>query len=188
HAGVLTLTSYPNRTSPVKRGEWVLENILAQAPPPPPPSVPSLDETQKANPDLSLREQLLLHQKDPICSSCHILMDGIGFGLQNFDAIGRWRELDGKHEIDARGDLPDGSSFEGPVELIQILKNRPDDFARCVSEKMLTYAIGRGLMWYDRCTIDDIIAAVRQDDYRLSRVILEIVRSDPFRRRRGEGK
>ncbi len=188
HAGILTLTSYPNRTSPVKRGEWVLENILAQAPPPPPPGVPPLDDTQKENPNLSLREQLLLHQSDPICSSCHILMDGIGFGLQNFDAVGRWRDTDGKHKIDARGDLPDGSSFEGPVELIQILEKRPDEFTRCIAEKMLTYALGRGLEWYDRCTIDEIVAAVRQNDYRLSRVILEIVRSDPFRKRRGEGK
>ncbi len=188
HAGILTLTSYPNRTSPVKRGEWVLENILAQAPPPPPAGVPPLDDTQKENPNLSLREQLLLHQSDPICSSCHILMDGIGFGLQNFDAVGRWRDTDGKHKIDARGDLPDGSSFEGPVELIQILEKRPDEFTRCIAEKMLTFALGRGLEWYDRCTIDEIVAAVRRDDYRLSRVIVEIVRSDPFRRRRGEGK
>jgi len=188
HAGILTLTSYPNRTSPVKRGEWVLENILAQAPPPPPPGVPPLDDTQKENPNISLREQLLLHQSDPICSSCHILMDGIGFGLQNFDAVGRWRDTDGKHKIDARGDLPDGSSFEGPVELIQILEKRPDEFTRCIAEKMLTYALGRGLEWYDRCTIDEIVAAVRQNDYRLSRVIVEIVRSDPFRKRRGEGK
>ena len=188
HAGILTLTSYPNRTSPVKRGEWVLENILAQAPPPPPAGVPPLDDTQKENPNLSLREQLLLHQSAPICSSCHILMDGIGFGLQNFDAVGRWRETDGKHKIDARGDLPDGSSFNGPVELIQILEKRPDEFTRCITEKMLTYALGRGLEWYDRCTIDDIVSAVRRDDYRLSRVIVEIVLSDPFRRRRGEGK
>ncbi len=188
HAGILTLTSYPNRTSPVKRGEWVLENILAQAPPPPPAGVPPLDDTQKENPDLSLREQLLLHQSAPICSSCHILMDGIGFGLQNFDAVGRWRETDGKHKIDARGDLPDGSSFNGPVELIQILEKRPDEFTRCITEKMMTYALGRGLEWYDRCTIDDIVSAVRRDDYRLSRVIVEIVLSDPFRRRRGEGK
>ncbi len=188
HAGILTLTSYPNRTSPVKRGEWVLENILAQAPPPPPAGVPPLDETQKDNPNLSLREQLILHQSDPICSSCHVLMDGIGFGLQNFDAVGRWRDTDGKHKIDARGDLPDGSSFAGPVELIQILEKRPDDFTRCIAEKMLTYALGRGLEWYDRCTIDEIVAAVRQDDYRLSRVITEIVLSDPFRKRRGEGR
>ncbi|MCG6156215.1 DUF1592 domain-containing protein [Rubinisphaera margarita] len=183
HAGVLTLTSFPNRTSPVKRGEWVLENILAQAPPPAPASVPGLEETQAANPNLSFREQLVLHQKDPICSSCHKLMDGIGFGLQNFDAIGRWREKDGEHAIDAQGDLPDGTSFNGPSELIDILSRKPDDFTRCMAEKMLTYAVGRGLEWYDRCTIDDIIAATRADHYRISRLIVEIVKSPAFRER-----
>ncbi|WP_339745191.1 DUF1592 domain-containing protein [uncultured Rubinisphaera sp.] len=182
HAGILTLTSFPNRTSPVKRGEWVLENILAQDPPPAPPSVPSLEETQASNPNLSFREQLVLHQKDPICSSCHKLMDGIGFGLQNYDAIGRWREKEGGHPIDSRGDLPDGKSFNGPLELISILGQRPDEFTRCLSEKMLTYALGRGLQWYDRCTIDDIIMATRDDEYRISRLIVEIVKSPAFRK------
>ncbi len=182
HAGILTLTSFPNRTSPVKRGEWVLENILAQKPPPAPPTVPALEETQASNPNLSFREQLVLHQKDPICSSCHKLMDGIGFGLQNYDAIGRWRDTEGEHPIDSHGDLPDGKSFEGPLELIEIPGRRPDDFTRCLSEKMLTYALGRGLQWYDRCTIDDIIMATRDDDYRISRLIVEIVKSPAFRK------
>ncbi|MCA8987222.1 MAG: DUF1592 domain-containing protein [Planctomycetaceae bacterium] len=181
HAGILTLTSFPNRTSPVKRGEWVLENILAQAPPPPPPTAPSLEETQVANPNLSFREQLILHQKDPICSSCHKLMDGIGFGLQNFDAVGRWRETEGTHPIDARGDLPDGTSFNGPQELITILSRRPDEFTRCMAEKMLTYSLGRGLEWYDRCTIDDVIAGTRENHYRLRQLIVEIALSSSFR-------
>ncbi|MCA8984225.1 MAG: DUF1592 domain-containing protein [Planctomycetaceae bacterium] len=181
HAGILTLTSYPDRTSPVKRGEWVLENVLAQAPPPAPNNVPGLEETQKANPNLSFREQLVLHQSDPICSSCHKLMDGIGFGLQNYDAIGRWRDREGEFSIDARGDLPSGESFNGPLELNAILSSRPDDFTRCLTEKMLTYALGRGLEWYDRCTVDDIISATRADGYRISRVVVGIVQSPPFR-------
>jgi len=181
HASILTLTSFPNRTSPVKRGEWVLDNILGQAPPPAPASVPGLEETQSANPNLSFREQLTLHQKDPICSSCHKLMDGIGFGLQNYDAIGRWRVKDGEFDINAQGDLPDGSSFEGPLELIQILSNKPDHFTHCLTEKMLTYALGRGMEWYDKCTIDEIVAETRAGNYRMSSLILAIVNSDPFR-------
>lgn len=181
HAGILTLTSFPNRTSPVKRGEWVLENILGEAPPPAPANVPGLEETQSANPNLSFREQLTLHQKDPICSSCHKLMDGIGFGLQNFDAVGRWREQEGEFKIDARGDLPDGSSFNGPRELIQILSAKPDHFTRCMTEKMLTYALGRGLKWYDKCTVDEIVAETRSGDYRMSRLISALVKSPPFR-------
>lgn len=181
HAGILTLTSYPDRTSPVKRGEWVLENVLGQAPPPAPNDVPGLEETQKTNPNLSFREQLVLHQKDPICSSCHKLMDGIGFGLQNYDAIGRWRDMEGEFSIDARGDLPGGVTFNGPIELNRILSERPEDFARCLTEKMMTYALGRGMEWYDRCTIDDIISAARAEDYRISRLLIGIVQSPPFR-------
>jgi hypothetical protein len=184
-ASVLTLTSYPTRTSPVKRGEWILANILGDEPPPPPPVVPALEETQKSNPDLPFREQLLLHRKDPGCAACHVLMDDLGFGFENFDAIGRWREKDGKHPIDSSGVLPSGQKFQGPMELVTILKSRQKDFAHCLSEKMLTYALGRGLEYYDKCALDAIVQGVEKDQYRLATLVKEVVRSDPFRKQRG---
>lgn len=183
-ASILTLTSYPTRTSPVKRGEWVLSNLLGDAPPEPPPVVPALDETQKAHPHLSLREQLVLHRADPGCASCHVVMDEIGFGLENFDAIGRWREKDGDHPIDSAGTLPSGESFRGPAELVEILARRRDDFARCLTEKLLTYALGRGLEYYDRCTVNDIVRSLRENDYRFSALVEGIVMSEPFQKRR----
>ncbi|MCA8994940.1 MAG: DUF1592 domain-containing protein [Planctomycetaceae bacterium] len=182
---ILTLTSYPTRTSPVKRGQWVLENLLGTPPPAAPPVVPALEETQKANPNLSFREQLELHRKDPTCASCHKLMDDIGFGLQNFDAIGRWRERDGEFPIDATGTLPTGESFEGPIELIEILRNRKEQFGRCLSEKLLTYAIGRGVEYYDKCAIDEILAELERDD-RFETLVVAIVKSRPFLMRRGQ--
>ena len=185
-ASILTLTSYPDRTSPVRRGEWVLTNLLGDEPPPPPPTVPALDETQKANPNASLREQMELHRSDPGCASCHRVMDAIGFGLENFDAIGRWRDKDGKHAIDTAGELPSGESFSGPAELIAILRNREDEFARCVSEKLLTYALGRGLEYYDRCAVDKIVNVVKADDYKFQTLVKAIATSRPFLLRTGE--
>lgn len=187
HGSILTLTSYPTRTSPVKRGEWVLSNLLGDAPPEPPPVVPALDETQKAHPDLSLREQLVLHRADPGCASCHVVMDEIGFGLENFDAIGRWRDKDGPHPINPVGTLPGGETFSGPAELVAILSQRQDDFTRCLAEKLLTYALGRGLEYYDRCTINNIVQRTRESDYRFSALVLGIVSSDPFQKRRASG-
>ena len=183
HASILTLTSYPTRTSPVKRGQWVLENLLGDEPPEAPPVVPALDETQEANPNLSFREQLELHRADPGCASCHKLMDDIGFGLQNFDAIGRWRVQDGEFPVDANGTLPTGESFEGPLELIGILGQRREEFARCLAEKMLTYALGRGVEYYDKCTIDSILMRLADDD-RFASLAVAIVTSEPFRMRR----
>jgi hypothetical protein len=185
-ASVLTLTSYPTRTSPVKRGQWVLENILGDKPPDPPPVVPGLEETQQANPDLPLRKQLEIHRSDATCASCHRLMDDIGFGLEKFDAIGRWREKDGPFEIDASGTLPTGESFAGPSELIAILKERREPFTRCLAEKLLTYALGRGLEFYDKCTVDTIVREVGAGDYRFSALLSAIVKSEPFRMRRGD--
>ncbi len=185
-ASVLTLTSYPTRTSPVKRGEWILANILGDEPPPPPPVVPALEETQKSNPNLTFRQQLELHRQDPGCASCHNQMDDLGFGFENFDAIGRWREKDGEHPIDSSGTLPSGQKFNGPMELVTILKARQGEFARCLSEKMLTFALGRGLEYYDKCAIDAIVKDVESDQYRLTAVIKGVVQSDPFRKRRGE--
>ncbi|MCA8995696.1 MAG: DUF1592 domain-containing protein [Planctomycetaceae bacterium] len=182
HGSVLTLTSYPNRTSPVKRGQWVLENLLGDAPPEPPPVVPALEETQAANPNLSFREQLELHRADPGCASCHKLMDDIGFGLQNFDAIGRWRTEDSGHPVDASGTLPTGESFVGPNELISILAKRRDMFGRCLTEKLMTYAIGRGVEYYDKCATDVILGELEKDD-RFSTLVWGIVNSVPFQRR-----
>ncbi len=186
HASILTLTAYPTRTSPVIRGKWILENILGTPPPPPPPDVPVLEVAQQESPEASLREQLVLHRTDPNCASCHKVMDPLGFGFENFDAIGRWREKDGKHPIDASGELPGGAKFSGPVELVNLLIKRQDDFARALSEKMLTYALGRGLEHYDQCAVQEIARTLKQDDYRFSTLVLEIVQSDPFLKRRGD--
>lgn len=188
HASVLMLTSNPDRTSPVKRGKWILENILGKHPPPPPPGVPELEETQKSSPDASLREQLEKHRADPGCRSCHRTMDTIGFGFENFDAVGRWRDRDGSFDIDSSGELPSGEAFSGPVELVRILKGRSREFGRSFTEKMLTYALGRGLHYYDRCAVDEILERLESEDYRFSELILGIARSKPFLTRRGDGE
>ena len=188
HASILTLTSNPDRTSPVKRGKWILENILGESPPPPPPGVPELEETRKGNPNASMREQLELHRADPGCASCHRTMDVLGFGFENFDAIGRWRDKDGSQTIDSSGKLPSGEAFSGPAELVRLLKGRRAEFARCLSEKMLTYALGRGLEYYDRCATDVILKRLNDNDYRFSELVLGIVTSKPFQKRRGDGE
>jgi hypothetical protein len=127
------------------------------------------------------------HRANPSCAACHARMDPLGFGLENFDAVGAWRERDGEFAIDAAGTLPDGSSFKRPSELKAILKQKKDDFVRCLSEKMLTYALGRGLEYYDKCEVDDIAGKLAQNDYKFSTLILEIIASDPFQLRRGKG-
>jgi hypothetical protein len=164
----------------------VLRNLLGDAPPEPPPVVPALDATQSAHPDLSLRQQLELHRADPGCASCHQVMDEIGFGLENFDAIGRWRETDGKHPVDALGVLPTGERFNGPAELTTVLAARGEDVARCVAEKLLTYALGRGLEYYDRCAVDRIVQRLQAQGYRSSELVRGIVLSEPFRLRRAD--
>lgn len=187
HASILTLTSNPERTSPVKRGKWILDNLLGAPPPEPPADVPQLDATQKAQPGLSLRKQLEIHRENAVCASCHRTMDALGFGLENFDAIGKFREKEKGQSIDSSGILPEGESFKGPVELAKVLKGKPKEFTRCMTEKMLTYALGRGLMHYDRCSVDKISKNVEQQEYRFSALVTEIVLSDPFRKRRGDG-
>jgi hypothetical protein len=187
HASILTITSNPGRTSPVKRGKWILETILGAPPPPPPPNVPELEETAKAAPGASLREQLKLHRSDPGCASCHRQMDELGFGLENFNPVGQWRDADGTGPIDASGTLPGGASFKGPAELVGVLKKRQAEFNRCLTEKMLTYALGRGLEFYDRCAVDQVTQNVSQKGNRFSTLVVEIVNSEPFRMRRGEG-
>lgn len=181
---ILTVTSNPTRTSPVKRGKWILENILGAAPPPPPPMVEPLDESSAAVSKGSLRERMELHRSKPGCASCHQRMDPLGFGFENFDAIGRWRTEDAGFAIDSSGDLPSGESFKTPKEFRKILLAHRDEFARCLTEKMLTYALGRGLEYYDKCAVDIIEAALKANDYRFSVLIESIVTSEPFQRKR----
>lgn len=183
-ASVLTVTSNPTRTSPVKRGKWVLENIFGTPPPPPPPDVPELNDDGKALTG-SLRERTEQHRANPACAVCHVRMDPLGFGLENFDGIGAWRTKDGEFDIDASGELPGGKKFAGPAGLKQILLSQRDDFVRCLSEKMLTYALGRGVEYSDRCTVQDIAQATEAGDYKFSAMILAIVHSDAFQKRRG---
>lgn len=185
HASVLTVTSNPNRTSPVKRGRWVLEQLLGTPPPPPPPDVPELEEDHDAISGTTLRERLEQHRDDPACANCHAKMDPIGFAMENFDAIGKFRTKDGEQAIDTSGQLPDGTLFSGIEDLKQILLNRKNQFAKCLTEKMLTYAIGRGLEYYDKPTVDHIVNELKAKDYKMSVLITEIVNSDPFRFRRG---
>jgi hypothetical protein len=183
---ILTVSSYPTRTSPPVRGKWVLENLLGAAPPPPPPDVPVLDESANAA-TLTLRARLEQHRKDPSCSTCHNLMDPIGFGLESYDAVGSWRTHDGSARIDTSGVLPDGRSFEGARDLKKILKSQSDAFARNFAEKLLTFALGRGLEPYDRAALEEIVQNSKMNDYRFSSFVLGIVNSKPFQMRSREG-
>jgi len=187
HASVLTVTSNPTRTSPVKRGKWVLENLLGTPPPPPPPGVPELDDAGGSEKSVSLRERLELHRSKAECAVCHSRMDPLGFGLENYDAVGIWRVKDGKSPIDATGTLPDGKTFNGPQELKAMLRSRGREFTRCLSEKLLTYALGRGTEYDDRCTVDDLVAAVERGEHKFSSLVLAIVESDAFQKRNGKG-
>jgi mono/diheme cytochrome c family protein len=185
-AAVLASTSNPTRTSPVKRGKWILENILNAPPPPPPPDAGELSEEKSAVESASLRQRMELHRSKPACAQCHARMDAMGFAFENFDALGGWRTMDGKFPIDPAGTLPGGESFKGAGELKNVLKGQSEVFARCLTEKMLTYALGRGVEYADKCAIDDAVDALKKDGYRFSRLVLEIVRSDPFQKRRGK--
>ena len=185
HASVLTVTSNPTRTSPVKRGRWVLEQILGTPPPPPPPDVPELEEDKAETTGTSLRELLEQHREDPACANCHAKMDPIGFALENYNAIGAFRKKDGDLEIDTTAVLPDSTTLQGITGLKEILKDKKQEFVRCLTEKLLIYALGRGLEYYDRPTVDRIVAQLEAEGYRSSVLIAEIVKSDPFRLRRG---
>jgi hypothetical protein len=184
-ASVLTVSSYATRTSPVLRGKWILANILDAAPPPPPPDVPNLDET-KIGSASSLREQLEQHRKNAVCASCHSRMDPLGFGLENFNAVGAWRNREGKFPVDSSGTLPDGRSFNGPRELEAIVKADPNAFARCLTRKLMIYALGRGLERYDDPAVKQIVAGVAASNYRFSSVVFGIAGSVPFQMRTGE--
>jgi hypothetical protein len=183
-ASILAVTSNPTRTSPVKRGKWILENILGTPPPPPPPEVEELKEKELKG---TLRQQMEQHRKNPTCASCHARMDPLGFGFENFDAVGRWRDKEGPHAIDPSGALPDGSSFKGPAELRKVLLKKKGLFARCLTEKLLTYGLGRGVERSDRCFIDEIAKDLEKNDYRFATLIIDIVKSDPFQKRRSKG-
>jgi hypothetical protein len=179
HGSILLLTSNPTRTSPVKRGKWVLDNLLAESPPPPPPDVPELGEEQEVLG--TLRQRMEQHRADPNCAVCHTKMDALGFGLENFDAIGKWRDADGREVIDPSGELPGGRKFAGPVELVKILaEEKKSEFSRCITTKMLTYALGRGVTVSDRCTVKTIVAELANAEYRFHSLVELIVTSPQF--------
>jgi hypothetical protein len=186
-ASVLTVSSYPTRTSPILRGKWILENILNAPPPPPPPGVANLNESAVGT-TASLRQQLEQHRSDPSCAVCHAKMDPLGFGLENYDAIGAWRTMDSKFPVDATGTMPGGKSFETPAGLKAILKADSAAFSQCLTEKLLTYALGRGLETYDKRAVKSIVADLPAGGYKFSQLILDIVNSVPFEMRRGDGK
>ncbi len=187
-SSVLTVTSNPGRTSPVKRGRWVLEQLLGTPPPPPPANVPELEKDGKPVSAGTLRQQMEAHRKNPACANCHAKMDGLGFGLENFDAIGAFRTKDGELPIDSSGELPGNVKFTGPTELKQILLGKKDLFAKCLTEKLMMYGLGRGLEYYDRRAVDQITATLAKNDYKLSVLVTELVKSEPFRLRRGKSQ
>jgi len=185
HGSILTVTSYANRTSPVLRGKWILENILGTPPPPPPSNVPPLKDTQGSGKVLSMRERMAEHRVNPACSGCHQLMDPAGLSMEHFDAVGRWRaRSEAGTAIDSSGGLPDGSTFEGVAELREALLSRPELFVTTVTEKLLTYALGRGVDYYDAPAVRAITRDAGSHEYRFSSLILGIVKSSPFQMRR----
>ena len=179
-ASILTVTSYGNRTSVVMRGRWVLANLLGAPPPPPPPDVPALKDAGMDGAPRSLRERMEVHRKNPACASCHQRMDPIGFALENFDADGKWRTASDGEQIDAAASLPDGTRFEGVNGLRALLVSHQEDFVRTLSAKLLAYAVGRGLAYYDQPAVRKIARDAARHDYRWSSIIGGIVNSTPF--------
>jgi hypothetical protein len=182
---VLTVSAYPTRTSVVLRGKYILENVLNAPPPPPPPDVPALNEAA-VGVATSLRQQMETHRADALCATCHSKMDPLGFALENYDAVGKWRTVDGKFPVDASGKFPDGKEFNGPAQMKSLLEQNLPEFTRCVTEKMLTYALGRGVESFDRLTVQNLVRETAQHDYKLQSLVLAIVHSAPFQQRRGE--
>ncbi len=183
---VLAVSSYPNRTSPTIRGKYVLSNVLGTPPPPPPPDVPALDTTRVGS-DISLRQQLEIHRANPVCASCHSKMDVLGFGLENYNAIGKWRTMDGKFPVDVGGTMPNGKSFQTAAEMRAVLEGSDmPQVTRCLTEKVMTYALGRGMQAYDNRTLNQIQKKVDAGGARFQTLIYEVVRSLPFQSRRGE--
>ncbi|MDV6031638.1 MAG: DUF1592 domain-containing protein [Phycisphaera sp. RhM] len=184
-SAVLAVSSFPHRTSPVLRGKWVLDTLLGTPPPPAPPNVPALEETVDAAQPSSLRERLEKHRSDPVCASCHQAMDPLGFGLENYDVLGRWRTVADGVAIDASGQLPSGETFNGPDELKGLLMDRKEQFMRNLTTKMLGYALARGLTNEDACVVESITRKLAEDEYKAQTLILEIVKSVPFRYKQG---
>ena len=181
---LLTVTSYANRTSVVLRGKWLLENMLGAPPPPPPPNVPSLEDSGTDGKPLPLRQLMEKHRKNPGCASCHAAIDPLGFALENFDAIGRWRTADAGTAVDSSGVLPDGTRLEGPSGLRNVLLSRPEEFVTVFAERMLVYALGRGVEDYDVPAIRKIVREAARQEYRWSSLILATAKSMPFQMRR----
>ena len=184
-AAVLAVSSYPHRTSPVLRGKWILETILGDPPPPPPSNVPELEESASSVSSESLRQRLELHRQDVACAQCHDRIDPLGFGLENYGVLGRWRDKYEGHTVDARGALPDGTTFSGPAELKLALLGRKDQFVRHLTKKMLGYALGRGLTYYDYCAVNSIVDKLRANDYKSHHLLFGIIQSVPFRFKAG---
>jgi hypothetical protein len=182
NGSILTVTSYATRTSPVIRGHWILKNLLGTPPPPPPPNVPALEDNTVSS-SLPVRERLAKHRANAACASCHNIMDPVGFALENFDAVGRWRELEEGKPVDATGGLPDGSTFTGVDGLEAGLLQRPERFASALAEKLLTFALGRGLEPYDAPAVRSIVRRAAKKDYRFSEIITGIALSPPFQMR-----
>ena len=181
---ILTVTSYPDRTSPVGRGKWVLENVLGSPPPPPPPNVPELEPNADTGKVLAMRERMEQHRANPVCASCHRVMDPLGLALENFDAIGRWRGyMPGGTLIDASGAMPDGTAFAGPADLRELLILKPEQFATVVTEKLLTYALGRGVDYYDVPSVRRITRQAVDSNYGLASLVVGVVKSTPFQMR-----
>ena len=176
---VLAVSSYPYRTSPVLRGAWVLDSILGTPPPPPPPDVPALEQTKRTRPS-TVRELLTQHRENPVCASCHARIDPLGFALENYDSLGRWRDNQGGTDLDPSAQLADGTAFHGPEGIREALLERKDLFIRNLTRKMLGYALGRGLTLRDSCTVDEIVAKVKQNDYSALTLIEEVALSTPF--------
>jgi hypothetical protein len=181
------VTSYPNRTSVVLRGKYMLENVFGTPPPPPPPDVPKLDEAT-VGVAKSLRQQMEQHRSDAVCASCHSKMDVLGVGMENYDAIGRWRTTDGKFPIDSTGSFPNGKSFAGPAEMKALLRDDIEEFTRTLADKMMTYALGRGLEPFDRRTVKEVVKETAARDYKFQALILAVTHSPAFQERRGEIK
>ncbi len=179
-ASILTVTSMPNRTSPVNRGKWILTNLLGTPPTPPPPGVPALKENEAGNKKLSVRERMEAHRADATCAGCHKVMDPLGFSLENFDAVGQWRNTDDGSKIDPSGTLFNGAKVSGPVELRSALTANPEIFTGVLTERLMTYALGRGVEYSDMPAIRAILKDAARNDYRFSSIVLGIVKSTPF--------
>jgi hypothetical protein len=181
HGSILTITSLPNRTSPVIRGKWVMENILGTPPPPPLPNVPAFKENEPGDAPQSVRERLQAHRSNPVCASCHELLDPLGLALENYDAVGRWRLKEPGAAVDSSGRMPDGTLIEGVVELREAILERPEGFVSVVAQKLMTYALGRGVDYFDMPTIRAIVADAGQSDYAFSSLVMGVATSDQFR-------